>query len=92
MNDLLGLTPYGERLSEQSYTPMHLSEVVGGVHVVPSMDQRGSHGLDRFSELSHPFVPRNKPEVKVVRSVFVVEVVDVVDLELLSLDPTDSVQ
>jgi len=41
------------------------------------VEQHRSHRLNRLSKLPHPVVPWDKPEVKVVGCVLVVEIVDV---------------
>ncbi|QRY68074.1 hypothetical protein JVX98_27650 [Ensifer sp. PDNC004] len=49
------------------------------------VQQGGAHGIDRFSELRHPLISWHHPEMKMVRRIFVIEIVDVLDAELLLL-------
>ena len=60
--------------------------------MISRMNQYGTKSFHRPAEGSHPFVARNHPKMKVVGRVFVVEVVDVLNVEDTALESTNPVR
>ena len=58
--------------------------------MISCMNEHRANGLNRSSEGVHPFMPGNHPKVEVVRRVFVVEEVDVLDAQDFALCGTDA--